>query len=97
MVEGRATEADTLAAPAPPAPPVSTRTLVTPGTALKGATTQTLATPAATARGLPTEAEVNTEAEGMPEAEATAANVAAAISREVEGGGDPGTAGKADP
>ncbi len=41
--------------------------------------------------------EANTEAEGMPEAEATAANVAAAISREVEGGGDPGTAGKADP
>ena len=98
MVEGRATEADTLAALALPAPPVSTHTLVTPGTAPRGATTQTLATPTATARGLPTGAEATMEAEGMPEAEATAESEAAATTREVspaEGEGGPGTAGKA--
>ncbi len=59
-----------LAAPVPPAPRASTRTMVLPGTAPKGATTQTLATPLATARGLPIGAEATKEAEGMSEAEA---------------------------
>ena len=89
------------AAPVPPAPPASTRTLVLQGTAPKGATTQILATPPATVSGLPTGAEEATkEAEGMAEAAAMAESVAAATSWEVcpaEGGGGPGTAGKADP
>jgi hypothetical protein len=88
------------AAPVPPAPPASTHTLVLPGTAPKGATTQTLATPPATARGLPIGAEATKEAEGMAEAEAMAESVAAATSWEdspAEGGGGPGTAGKAGP
>jgi len=81
-----------------PALQTTWRTLVTLGTAPKGATIQTEATPRTTTRGPPTWVEAPIEAEGMPEAEATAESEAAATTREVspaEGGGGPGTAGKA--
>ncbi len=96
--EARATEADTLAALALPAPLISRRTLVTPGTVPKVATIQTVATPTVTTRGLLTGAEATSVAEGMPEAEATAESEAAATTWEVSpagGGAGPGVAGKA--
>jgi hypothetical protein len=95
-VEGRATEADTLATLAMPALPIIWRTLVTPGTAPKGATIQTVDTPTATTRWPPIWAEAPTEAEGMPEAEVTAGSEAGATTWEVSpagGGGGLGAAG----
>jgi hypothetical protein len=90
-----------LAAPVPPALPVSTCTTVQPGTDHKGATTPTPATPTVTIRGLLTGAEEATkEEEGMAEAAAIAESAAAAISWEgspAEVGVGPGTAGKAVP
>jgi hypothetical protein len=94
--EGWATEAATLATLATPPLPTSWRTQLTRGTTPRGAIGQPEATPATTTRGPPQWAEVLIEAEGMPEAEATAESEAAATIWEVnlaEGGGGHGAAG----